>query len=451
MVRYMIIACSNLAQVFILMALADIIRKTFFKKETEGSKKELIIAGIKKIIGFAIIYTAVIAAHYHLLCLRKVMNYPSVVIMMLAFALFNYYSQQIDRKKYDLLLNLIMVLGIMTLVAVALFGNLEIFAAVLYAVGLLIADILIMTAVDKRKFRFYEGNRKNELETAYNYAVVLINYVLLFVMYAIHSVIFEEGNIILGAQQQGIITVQEIVFIVVYTCAAFICVGIQITTENYEKMLKDNINELSRNKDINVYKDIKELYDKTAIIRHDIKHTLGVINAYLSEEEYEKAENYIEEIIGTCEKGKIQNYSNNLILNYVLNNKRETCKKNNIDFKCVCIGNINGIEDEDICLLMGNLLDNAIEAAARCDKGKVSVDINEGNEIEIRISNSIMETVLKDNPELKTTKTDNKKHGYGTRSIRFIVKKYQGEIQYHEYKNMMVCYIKMLSKYDVTY
>ena len=124
MVRYMIIACSNLAQVFILMALADIIRNTFFKKETEGSKKELIIAGIKKIIGFAIIYTAVITAHYHLLCLRKVMNYPSVVIMMLAFALFNYYSQQIDRKKYDLLLNLIMVLGIMTLVAVALFGNL---------------------------------------------------------------------------------------------------------------------------------------------------------------------------------------------------------------------------------------------------------------------------------------------------------------------------------------
>lgn len=445
------IACSNLAQVFILMIMLDVCRNTYIKKDTDENKKEIIIKGVIKLICYGIMYCVIVLVHYHLLCLRSVMNYPSAVVMLAVFALFNYYSQQIDRKKYILLLKLMELFGSIGIVAAGLFGNWRIFVTILCAAMLLITGIYIMIIVDKRNFRFYENDVKNFDGEHYNYQVVIINYVLFFVVYVLLAMGFNSNNVIPGAQPQGVISDYEIVFIAAYACAAFVCMGIQITTENYEKSLKNNLEELSNNKDINVHKEIRELYDKTAVMRHDIKHMLEVISAYLSEKEYRKAEDYIVEITGKCEKSKIQNYSNNIILNYILNNKRNVCQKNNIDFKCVCIGDINGIEDEDICLLMGNLLDNAIEAAVKCDKGKVSVDICEGAQIEIRISNSIKETVLKDNPELKTTKKDNRNHGYGTQSIKFIVKKYQGEIQYYEYKNNMICDIKMLSKYDVTY
>lgn len=68
-------------------------------------------------------------------------------------------------------------------------------------------------------------------------------------------------------------------------------------------------------------------------------------------------------------------------------------------------GVFKGISDYDMHIILENLLDNAIEAALKTDDKRIGVDIySDEQAIVIKISNSAEENVLKNNPEMNTTK-----------------------------------------------
>ena len=104
----------------------------------------------------------------------------------------------------------------------------------------------------------------------------------------------------------------------------------------------------------------------------------------------------------------------------------------------------------DISVLMGNLLDNACEAAERASEKKISVKIiRQGNYVSICVENTVEAQVLSENPILKTTKADKSVYGLGTKNIRKIVEKYSGMMEYREYGNMFLCDI--LIPFDTRY
>ena len=97
------------------------------------------------------------------------------------------------------------------------------------------------------------------------------------------------------------------------------------------------------------------------------------------------------------------------------------------------------ISDVDICILLGNLLDNAIEASRGNDRKEIELYImkNQG-ELEIKVENRITVPVLGGNTGLKTTKKDKKNHGFGIVSVKNIVEKYHGLMDVYE-KNGKFC------------
>ena len=126
--------------------------------------------------------------------------------------------------------------------------------------------------------------------------------------------------------------------------------------------------------------------------------------------------------------------TSNEAINVILTEKSIRCYKNNIALSVIANGDIMSFMNEvDIYSLFGNALDNAIEACLKIEdinKRVISLAIeNKINMISIVISNSFSGDIVFDEDGLpKTTKDKNGYHGFGTKSIKAIVDKYNGTL-----------------------
>ena len=89
------------------------------------------------------------------------------------------------------------------------------------------------------------------------------------------------------------------------------------------------------------------------------------------------------------------------------------------------------IENIDLCSILQNLLDNAIDASKKEEVKDIHIKMcQQKNYLSITIKNRSSADVLKTNPGLLTTKADKKAHGIGTRIVKKLVDKYDGAIDY---------------------
>lgn len=88
------------------------------------------------------------------------------------------------------------------------------------------------------------------------------------------------------------------------------------------------------------------------------------------------------------------------------------------------------------------MIDNAIEAAENTVDKRITVEMNTcGNYLSILITNSISNSVLTDNKDLMTSKADKELHGIGIKSVKAVVKKYDGMINFYEENGEFCCHI----------
>lgn len=120
-------------------------------------------------------------------------------------------------------------------------------------------------------------------------------------------------------------------------------------------------------------------------------------------------------------------------LRAVLTVKMELCRKKNIDISLKTDDTKPSCDSVDLCILLSNLLDNAIEASEKVHEPKVEVILTKQKSYyTVLVKNRIEKSVLKKNAELKTTKADSECHGIGVQSIREIVSRCGGMMEYYE-------------------
>lgn len=186
--------------------------------------------------------------------------------------------------------------------------------------------------------------------------------------------------------------------------------------------------------------EIKNQYEEIRRMRHDMKQNFAVISALHNEGKYDEAKEYIDKISENLAKFDMIIDVENDFLNAILNFKLSIAQKRGIAVVCDSVSSIDGIEDIDLCNIIGNILDNAIEAAEKCDKGMIEVSIrSDENKIHILIANSIGSSVLTRNQELKSTKKDGFCHGYGVKTIKSIAEKYNGFARFNEEGKTFYC------------
>ena len=190
-------------------------------------------------------------------------------------------------------------------------------------------------------------------------------------------------------------------------------------TEAENKFLKEK--EVMQ---LEYYNEMKIKEEKIRKINHDIKNNISVMYGLNNDKDREK---FIEKIDEDLRQYELVKYSNNDILNIVLNTKISKAKELEIEVDVDVKNSISFMEDIDVSNLFTNILDNAIENSSLVDDKIIRFSIKKklGNII-IECSNSYDGKVNYKDEKIKSRK--NEEHGYGLRIIKDIVNKYDGEI-----------------------
>lgn len=189
------------------------------------------------------------------------------------------------------------------------------------------------------------------------------------------------------------------------------------------------------------YEEFERRFKEINQISHDMKNHLQCIETLISEKEYGRAEEYIEDMLDNKLNFKYDSVNTgNRVVDIVSNTKLMQCRNEDISV-IVCSSKFEtDIKDVDMCSLLGNIFDNAIEACRKVEKNReIYFEITQQKKyIHIILKNSIKKSVLESNPVLKTTKVQKKIHGYGLKSVRYIVNKYNGMIEIYEKNGLFI-------------
>ena len=163
-------------------------------------------------------------------------------------------------------------------------------------------------------------------------------------------------------------------------------------------------------------------------LRHDFKNHLIIISEYARKGNQEKLQSYISSIQQELTPTKLIDTPSDVISS-LMNAKNETCKNKGVILNFTCAFRNVNIDDFHIVTILSNLLDNAITAAAKCEKGYINLSISECNSfLEITCFNNHQEQIVfKDGIYITTKKDARIIHGMGITSIRRAVKELRGE------------------------
>ncbi|SFK99442.1 GHKL domain-containing protein [Lachnospiraceae bacterium KH1T2] len=165
---------------------------------------------------------------------------------------------------------------------------------------------------------------------------------------------------------------------------------------------------------------------------HDIKHQIAILRMENRGENFDASLRRIENEIKSYEA---QNKTGNEALDIILTAKSLLCQKDGIELTVVADGEALGFMDDlDLASLFGNALDNAIEGALEVQNEEerlIHVSVSRKKAfLVIRVENRYMGDIKFVNGMPVTKKKDKRYHGYGTQSIRSVVEKYGGSVNF---------------------
>lgn len=207
----------------------------------------------------------------------------------------------------------------------------------------------------------------------------------------------------------------------------------KISKEN-KNNLKISLLELQLSEQKAMIQDAGHIGKEFKKAEHDLKHHLLSVLGILKNNNPKEAEKYLQQLLGEYETSIFKYITiDNSAINSILNFKIGRCHACNIDIKLEIESDFSGLNDIDICVLLSNLLDNAIEASVESSNPQITVTIkNDKNYLCILVRNKIEKSVLKENNQLNTTKKDKTNHGFGLYSVSQIVDKYDGMKSFYE-------------------
>lgn len=187
--------------------------------------------------------------------------------------------------------------------------------------------------------------------------------------------------------------------------------------------------------------ETKILYQSVRSIRHDLKQHFQVALTMLHSGKINEAVDYMEKYNDTVLDG-ISNkvFCDNDVVNYIINSKSKICSDRHIKIYIYIANEIPEFSDLDLCVLLGNALDNAIEGVSGEGNNEIYLELrNVDNFFMISVKNTIINSVLEDNPNLISTKNEKEVHGLGILSMKEVVQKYNGSIEFYESDNKFCC------------
>lgn len=207
----------------------------------------------------------------------------------------------------------------------------------------------------------------------------------------------------------------------------YLAIQVMIYVKNNDRMVM----ALERNDLLaDNYKKTIENYKKDQIFYHDLKNQFVVIKNYLKNEDFYKAEEYVEQL-SFVEIFTLQQRTGIDVLDILIEYKKKEAEAKKIHMDIITNPINLKLAESEIVALFGNLLDNAIEACNKIEDDIKWIRVvirRKQNMTFIKISNSYGESPIYNENNLKSLKKYKRMHGLGVTSMKIIVEKYDGNI-----------------------
>ena len=182
------------------------------------------------------------------------------------------------------------------------------------------------------------------------------------------------------------------------------------------------------------YTAVNRAYQVNARLFHDLHNHIGVLRQFLTHEKYGEAVRYLDELQAPVRNLTAAVWTGDETADYLINSKAAAAEADGIRFQVqVEFPRRTNIRSVDLCAILGNLLDNAIEAARQVpdpSRRTAALTIRRIHQmLVIKVENSFSSVPVQENGELKTTKTEGGLHGWGLKSAQTAAEKYDGMVR----------------------
>lgn len=183
------------------------------------------------------------------------------------------------------------------------------------------------------------------------------------------------------------------------------------------------------------YTDLVVKDEELRRFRHDMAAHTQVLQAYCEGAESVDLKSYVDSMIKETVRYERKVYTGNHGADAILGRIEQEAKEKEIRFAVE--GALPGrtrVEEYDLCIILSNLLKNAIEACEKVGDAKeryIKLQVGSYEEtLCLVVENSVADKVKIGDNRLLTTKADKKNHGMGSENVARTVKKYGGAVTY---------------------
>ena len=185
------------------------------------------------------------------------------------------------------------------------------------------------------------------------------------------------------------------------------------------------------------YQKLSQVLEEIRIIRHDYKHEIGTMQELVKNNAITELKEFLKlpTLIGSSETL----YCKNIVVNALLSHYVSICKNNKVDVH-ICanlpcleleegIATKNKPTNHDLCIIVGNLFENAIEASLKLgeNKRKIEIDIeSDEQKILFKVKNNCIDEFEKENQLLPSSDKTEPLHGFGLKSVNSVCEKFDG-------------------------
>lgn len=217
-------------------------------------------------------------------------------------------------------------------------------------------------------------------------------------------------------------------------CVAYLIFSIVYFREYEEKCEAEQHNRLMEMKRAQSEKEIEAIRRSeyaVALLRHDLRHFMNNIVAFIEQGDTEKAKAYIREIIAAADRTAMKRYCENELVNMILSSYENEISEKGIRFQhAIQMPEKLPVSDVDFTSILSNGLENAIHAVSGLEPElrTISLDLRMNKDkLLLSIKNPYADTIemVDGIPQAK-----GEGHGLGTHSIKYIAEKLKGNCQF---------------------
>lgn len=226
------------------------------------------------------------------------------------------------------------------------------------------------------------------------------------------------------------------VFVVMACCALVIVTLMQIVVLSQNAHIKKS-NDMYREHmalQKQYYEHMLLQYEELRKFRHDVKNHMLALNSMCTSDDNTQIKKYLSQLTNEVSSKNPVEYTGNreldaVIAPFVLEAESKNIK---VQFKGIVPDDVE-IDMFDMCTIISNLLNNAIEACEKIQEGKRIIEleiVGYNSQIYITVRNSYdVERIINRRQKFITTKEDKLNHGIGLENVRRTVKKYDGDMR----------------------